>query len=168
MARAPKCIVFQGRETRLDRGCSLTPVVRACVDSNRSGIVCSRKRRSRYWHRRRIDKRRRRVAPHSIRSSSRWVGAIGPRPLGCWHGSSSDLRDQCLFADSQRGTRRPASAVSPFQRQRSLGAFPDAHRVTSKTPLRGGGLLRRRWADPGGGIYEWDRQVVSQFESDRP
>jgi hypothetical protein len=39
-----------------------------------------------------------------------------------------------------------------------LAAFPDAKRARSKTPVSGGGGLRRRWKDTDGQIYEWDYQ----------
>jgi YD repeat-containing protein len=39
-----------------------------------------------------------------------------------------------------------------------LAAFPDATRVSSKTPVGGGRGLRRRWKDLDGKIYEWDYQ----------
>jgi hypothetical protein len=41
---------------------------------------------------------------------------------------------------------------------RSLPAFPDAAPAARKTPVQGGGGLRKRWKDPDGLIYEWDSQ----------
>lgn len=37
-----------------------------------------------------------------------------------------------------------------------LKAFPTALPVKPKTPVQGGGGLRKRWKDPEGNIYEWD------------
>lgn len=37
-----------------------------------------------------------------------------------------------------------------------LRAFPGAKRAKSKTPVQGGGGLRKRWKDKDGTIYEWD------------
>lgn len=37
-----------------------------------------------------------------------------------------------------------------------LPAFPDFSQTRAKTPIRGGGLLRRRWRGPAGHIAEWD------------
>jgi len=37
-----------------------------------------------------------------------------------------------------------------------LIAFPDAQPVKPKTPIQGGGGLRKRWKDLTGNIYEWD------------
>jgi len=37
----------------------------------------------------------------------------------------------------------------------SLPAFPAAKRVRPKTPVQGGGGLRKRWRDTNA-IYEWD------------
>jgi hypothetical protein len=41
---------------------------------------------------------------------------------------------------------------------KDLRGFPAARQVKPKTPIRGGGGLRRRWKDPDGTIYEWDSQ----------
>jgi hypothetical protein len=41
---------------------------------------------------------------------------------------------------------------------RDLPAFPDAQRVTAKTPVQGGGGVRARWKSQDGTIYEWDSQ----------
>ncbi|MDR5776638.1 MULTISPECIES: colicin E3/pyocin S6 family cytotoxin, partial [unclassified Caballeronia] len=40
----------------------------------------------------------------------------------------------------------------------SLPGFPDAVRVKSKTPVQGGGGLRKRWKRLNGCICEWDSQ----------
>ena len=41
---------------------------------------------------------------------------------------------------------------------KGLTAFPDATRATRKTPIKGGGGLRKRWKTPNGKIFEWDSQ----------
>lgn len=41
---------------------------------------------------------------------------------------------------------------------KGLTAFPDATRATRKTPVKGGGGLRKRWKTPNGKIFEWDSQ----------
>ena len=49
--------------------------------------------------------------------------------------------------------------ITPGQRippPDALPAFPDAKRGKEKTPVQGGGGLRRRWKDKQGRIYEWD------------
>ena len=38
------------------------------------------------------------------------------------------------------------------------GAFPTLVRAKPKTPVRGGGGLRKRWKDGEGNIFEWDSQ----------
>ena len=53
---------------------------------------------------------------------------------------------------------RPAGAGRPIPPPDTLPAFPDAVRGTPKTPVQGGGGLRKRWKDPDGTIYEWDSQ----------
>jgi uncharacterized protein YukE len=47
---------------------------------------------------------------------------------------------------------------APVPPPRDLPAFPDAVRVKPKTPVQGGGGLRRRWKGRDGTIYEWDSQ----------
>jgi hypothetical protein len=39
-----------------------------------------------------------------------------------------------------------------------LTAFPDATKAKRKTPVKGGGGLRKRWKNPKGIIFEWDSQ----------
>ncbi|MFJ2364412.1 colicin E3/pyocin S6 family cytotoxin [Pseudomonas sp. NPDC087697] len=41
---------------------------------------------------------------------------------------------------------------------RGLTAFPDATKAKRKTPVKGGGGLRKRWKTPKGIIFEWDSQ----------
>lgn len=49
---------------------------------------------------------------------------------------------------------------------RSLPAFPNAKKATSKTLFPGGGL-RKRWKDDDGAIYEWDyaHGAVEKYDS---
>lgn len=49
----------------------------------------------------------------------------------------------------------------------NLPAFPDANRTKRKTPVQGGGGLRRRWKAPDGTIYEWDSQHGTVEKYDR-
>ncbi|MEO6677330.1 MAG: colicin E3/pyocin S6 family cytotoxin [Pseudomonas sp.] len=44
------------------------------------------------------------------------------------------------------------------QAPKGLTAFPDAVRANRKTPVKGGGSLRRRWKTSKGIIFEWDSQ----------
>jgi len=41
---------------------------------------------------------------------------------------------------------------------KDLPAFPGLRIVRPKTAVGGGGLLRKRWKDDEGNIYEWDYQ----------
>ena len=41
---------------------------------------------------------------------------------------------------------------------KAFGAFADLEIVRSKTPVRGGGFLRKRWRAPDGSLFEWDYQ----------
>ncbi|WP_218001180.1 colicin E3/pyocin S6 family cytotoxin [Nocardia thailandica] len=49
-------------------------------------------------------------------------------------------------------------AVNYTPPPKNLTAFPEASRATPKTPVQGGGGLRKRWKDAKGNIYEWDSQ----------
>lgn len=40
----------------------------------------------------------------------------------------------------------------------TLAGFPDAVPARPRTPVQGGGGLRRRWEIPGGPVLEWDYQ----------
>ncbi len=40
----------------------------------------------------------------------------------------------------------------------TVTAFPGFTRATRKTPVKGGGGLRKRWKDKKGNILEWDSQ----------
>jgi len=48
-----------------------------------------------------------------------------------------------------------------------LAGFPEAKPARRKTPVRGGGGLRKRWEDKAGKIYEWDSQhgAVEGYDS---
>lgn len=45
-----------------------------------------------------------------------------------------------------------------FPAPKGLSAFPDAQIAKRKTPVKGGGGLRKRWKTRDGTIYEWDSQ----------
>jgi hypothetical protein len=49
-------------------------------------------------------------------------------------------------------------ANNPINPPERLPGFPDAKKVKPKTPVQGGGKLRKRWKDSKGDIYEWDYQ----------
>lgn len=55
-------------------------------------------------------------------------------------------------------TARPTGVGQPVSPPPELPAFPRAKDARRKTPNQGGGGLRKRWKDPDGTIYEWDRQ----------
>ena len=48
--------------------------------------------------------------------------------------------------------------LAPIPAPSSLPGFPGAQRAKPKTPVQGGGGLRKRWRLPGGCILEWDSQ----------
>ena len=48
--------------------------------------------------------------------------------------------------------------LAPIPAPSSLPGFPGAQRAKPKTPVQGGGGLRKRWKLPGGCILEWDSQ----------
>ena len=51
-----------------------------------------------------------------------------------------------------------AIGSSYYPPPKGLSAFPDAKITTRKTPLKGGGGLRKRWKTKDGTIFEWDSQ----------
>lgn len=55
-------------------------------------------------------------------------------------------------------TAGPAGVGQPVPPPPTLPAFPNAKGVKWKTPVQRGGGARKRWKDPDGTIYEWDRQ----------
>ena len=62
---------------------------------------------------------------------------------------------------AERAAAPEAAPRDPSMGQRvpppkELEAFPSVKRATPKTPVQGGGGLRKRWKDGKGGIYEWD------------
>jgi hypothetical protein len=48
-----------------------------------------------------------------------------------------------------------------------LEGFPDAVPVKPKTPVQGGGGLRKRWKDNESNIYEWDSRHGTIEKYDR-
>jgi putative cytotoxic protein/uncharacterized protein DUF4157 len=71
---------------------------------------------------------------------------------------------------SQQEQQPPPRLGTPGQHQpapKQLPAFPNAQRVPPKTPVQGGGGMRKRWKDPDGNIYEWDSQhgAVEKYNS---
>lgn len=50
---------------------------------------------------------------------------------------------------------------------KTLIAFPNAQLVKPKTPIQGGGGLRKRWKDAEGNIYEWDSRHGTVEKYDR-
>lgn len=62
--------------------------------------------------------------------------------------------------------RRPG-AGQPVPPPPTLPAFPEATRGRARTPVQGGGHLRRRWKDRDGTVYEWDSQHGTVEKYDR-
>ena len=50
---------------------------------------------------------------------------------------------------------------------RNLPAFPGLKPAKRKTPVQGGGGMRKRWKDQAGNIYEWDYQEGRVEKYDR-
>jgi hypothetical protein len=74
---------------------------------------------------------------------------------------ANDLSDRVndSVTDTEPTEQTPAPRKSGYQpAPRELPAYPDARGARPKTPVQGGGGLRRRWVDSQGNIYEWDSQ----------
>nr|WP_318782815.1 colicin E3/pyocin S6 family cytotoxin [Pseudomonas sp. Marseille-Q3773] len=56
---------------------------------------------------------------------------------------------------------------SSFAAPSSLPGFPEAARARPKTPVQGGGVLRKRWRLPDGCICEWDSRHGEVEKYDR-
>lgn len=67
------------------------------------------------------------------------------------------LRAALRDAQSKGGVTRKTDP-GPVRAPKDLPAFPGASKAKPKTPVQGGGGLRKRWKDPKGNIYEWDSQ----------
>lgn len=53
-------------------------------------------------------------------------------------------------------TKKLARIGNYIPAPKELKAFPDLRIVPKKTPIQSGEMLRRRWKDSAGKIYEWD------------
>jgi len=61
--------------------------------------------------------------------------------------------------DLPSGEIKPATPVGGrIPPPQTPAAFPELARAKPKTPVQGGGGLRKRWVDRKGNIYEWDSQ----------
>jgi RHS repeat-associated protein len=76
-----------------------------------------------------------------------WGSTCATNPAACNSGASIIIKK---IADIFRQAYTPAP--------KNLPAFPDAKPTRPKTPVQGGGGLRRRWKGSDGRIYEWDSQ----------
>lgn len=106
--------------------------------------------------------------------SATGIGAVGGVPLALASGAAV-VAGGAMVAGGLGDMTNAANAhsVSPMAKKnpggggrgptynpapKDLKAFPEASRATPKTPVQGGGGLRKRWTDSKGNIYEWDYQ----------
>lgn len=82
-----------------------------------------------------------------------WVRVDG-RGAGLDRNTTTVLSPDCRSV-VYAANRRPG-AGRPIPPPDTLPGFPDAKRGRARTPVQGGGLLRRRWTGKNGAIYEWD------------
>lgn len=105
-----------------------------------------------------------------------WVTAIGfvpivgdafdlynvPKQIRQAIAKADRLEDKAKKAIEAEQAARKAQQASKALRYipppKTLKAFPDAKQVTGKTPVQGGGGVRKRWKDNEGNIFEWDSQ----------
>ena len=103
--------------------------------------------------------------------SATGVGAIGGVPItalaasavtigaGAMADATISLAEDAAGPDQytmERSDRGGNSSPQPAPKE--LKAFPDVKRAKPKTPVQGGGGLRKRWVGKDGSIYEWDSQ----------
>ncbi|WP_192563780.1 colicin E3/pyocin S6 family cytotoxin [Pseudomonas gozinkensis] len=74
-----------------------------------------------------------------------------------------EYRDFILVFPAESGVKPLYIVLSTtdhkyYEAPKGLTAFPDAKRANRKTPVKGGGSLRKRWKTPKGLIFEWDSQ----------
>jgi hypothetical protein len=69
------------------------------------------------------------------------------------------LRDGKKVADDAPDVPPPRKALPSYKPAPSkVPGIPGLRRARPKTPVQGGGGLRKRWTDRDGNIYEWDSQ----------
>jgi hypothetical protein len=68
-------------------------------------------------------------------------------------------------ADAATPPRRNVHRYTPAPA--NISGIPGLRRARPKTPVQGGGGLRRRWVDQDGNIYEWDSQHGTLERYDR-
>lgn len=96
---------------------------------------------------------------HNLTVADAHTYYAGHTPL-LTHNANKDCKDNEDDESNEQETdqepdrRRGEPALVP----RELEAFPDIKTTKRKTPVQGGGGLRRRWKDSKGKIYEFDRQ----------
>jgi len=80
-------------------------------------------------------------------------------PLPRWDGSrplrESNREARTWLRDQDRSNGNCQRYTPP---PKDIPGIPDLRPVRPKTPVQGGGGLRKRWKDPDGNIYEWDSQ----------
>jgi hypothetical protein len=93
-------------------------------------------------------------APAAVLSAgaiSAGIGAMADATISLAEDAAGPDR-YIMERSSQGGDSGPQPAP------KELKAFPDAKRAKPKTPVQGGGGLRKRWVGKDGSIYEWDSQ----------
>ena len=74
-----------------------------------------------------------------------------------WHPESVEARHQDWQEHYDGREDHEYQGISGFiPAPENLKAFPDARSTYGKTPVQGGKILRDRWRDTKGNIYEWD------------
>lgn len=73
-------------------------------------------------------------------------------------GRFNDGLGQALREAQSKSNAVQKVQTGPVRAPTSLPGFPKATPDKAKTPVQGGGGLRKRWKDPKGTIYEWDSQ----------
>lgn len=80
------------------------------------------------------------------------AGKRGEKAAAAGKRARQEVAEHTVPAQLPRAAPAPGYHPPP----RELPAFPAAQKATPKTPVQGGGKLRKRWKDEDGNIYEWD------------
>jgi hypothetical protein len=78
-----------------------------------------------------------------------------------------DARDALNESEKSLGNGQKIATTGPIPAPKEIKGFPGLRPAKPKTPVQGGGGLRKRWTDRDGNIYEWDSRHGAIEKYDR-